>query len=64
MDFIDFDKLDEKVQRDFKKLLENYYSGMIHDDESLQKYVENLKNEELNVSKTLKLREDMNNVSL
>ena len=42
---INWNELDEQTQKDFIKLLKNYYSGLIYDDESLKKYVENIKNE-------------------
>jgi len=52
---INFAEIDENLQKDYIKLLKNYYSGVIH-DESLQKYVESeIKNNETSLQKFLKL---------
>jgi len=48
---INFNALDEKSQKDLKKLLENYYSGLIYDDESLQRYVESAKTKKEEISR-------------
>jgi len=57
MYFIDFNEVDEDFKEDLIKFLKNYYNGVIYDDESLQKYVENeLKNKEPTVKKTLTIR--------
>ena len=59
---IDFNELDEKTQKQLSRLLRNYYCGLIYDDESLKKYVENIKNEESGVKKSLvKKRKDFIN---
>jgi len=44
MYFFDLNEIDEKTLKDLKKLLEYYYSGLIYDDETLQKFVEEEKN--------------------
>ena len=53
MYFIDFNEMDENTRKDLIRLLRNYYCGLIYDDESLQEYVENIKNEESGVKKSL-----------
>ena len=56
MYFINFDDIDEKTQRQLKKLLEKYYSCEICDDEALRKYIEDTKKEEANTKKTLEIK--------
>ena len=53
MYFFDINEIDEKTYQDLMQLLEYYYSGEIYDDETLQKYVEKVKSEEVDVKKSL-----------
>jgi len=41
--FINLAEMDEKQLKEFRELLKIYYRGLIYDDESLQKYVEERK---------------------
>ena len=52
MYLIDFDKTEKDIQKDLMKLLIKYHSGIIHDDESNRKYIEN---ESLNKDTVVKI---------
>jgi hypothetical protein len=43
MYFINLNDIDKKSLKEFRELLKKYYSGLIYDDESLRKYVEERK---------------------